>query len=409
MTISLPLRRALLAMLPLGMIAGAAPAPASASAATTPEILWSSPLQVPVYATPRVSDGHIYVTSTQSTGPNVFALDAANGSIAWRYATSGAITISPTIGRTQVFVASDIGDTHFMRALDAKTGALVWQYTRNKPPECMCSHDAQASAGLLFAQTDGHSLYAFAPVGAMPSRRIWQFKGDGARLTTAATGSGLVVFGSANHDLYALDARTGAVAWTARTGYGFVAPPVIGQDVVVAGNRGGTIHAYDLATGKSLWSASTNGAIDHAAVIDGRTAYIVSDDRTVDAFDLKTGHPLWQHTMADYATATPLIDASLIKAGAVIVANRAGDLLALNAATGKPIWQTTLGGTPFSAPMPWHGDIVLKIGDHAVAAYAVSTGRPVWRYDSAAVVTDPIATAVGVTLATSGGRVLTLR
>jgi outer membrane protein assembly factor BamB len=173
-------------------------APIAWASFPTPHVVWSAELKAPVYAAPRVGGGQIYVTSTQSVGPNVFALDARTGRIDWRYATSGAITISPTIGSTQVFVASDIGDTHFMRALDAKTGALVWQYTRNKPPECMCSHDAHVGGGLLFAQTDGHSLYAFAPVGAMPSQRIWQFKGDGARLTDPVTSAGLVLFGSAD-------------------------------------------------------------------------------------------------------------------------------------------------------------------------------------------------------------------
>jgi outer membrane protein assembly factor BamB len=378
--------------------------PCLASASPAPDIVWSAKLGAPVYAAPRHSGGQIYVTSTQSTGPNVFALDAHSGAIKWRYATSGAITVAPTVGTTQVFVASDIGDTHFMRALDAKTGALVWQYTRNKPPECMCSHDAHVGNGLLFAQTDGHSLYAFAPVGAIPSQRIWQFKGDGARLTDPVTSDGLVLFGSANHSLYALDAKTGAVRWTAQTGYGFVAAPVVAGGIAIAGNRGGTVHAYAVATGKPAWNFATAGAIDQPAVIRGDRVYVVSEDRTVYALGLKTGHPLWQHRLADYALSAPVL-----AGGAAIVADRAGDLLALDDATGKTIWRTVLAGTPLSRPILWHEDVVLKIGDHMVAAYAASTGASAWDYTTKAVVTDPVATSAGIALATSGGRVLTVR
>jgi len=378
--------------------------PCLASASTPPDIAWSTRLGEPIYAAPRFSAGQIYVTSTQSTGPNVFALDARSGTIRWRYATSGSITVAPTVGTTQVFVASDIGDTHFMRALDAKTGSLVWQYTRNKPPECMCSHDAHVGNGLLFAQTDGHSLYAFAPVGAMPSQRIWQFKGDGARLTDPVTSAGLVLFGSADHDLYALDAKTGAVRWTARTGYGFVAAPVIAGGIAIAGNRGGTVHAYAVATGKPAWNFATTGAIDQPAVIQGDRVFVVSEDRTVYALDLKTGHPLWQHSLADYGLSAPVL-----AGGAAIVADRAGDLVALDDTTGKTIWRTVLAGTPFSRPILWRNDLVLKIGDHIVAAYAASTGAPTWDYTTRAVVTDPVATPDGIALATSGGQVLTVR
>ncbi len=247
----------------------------------SPEIKWSSLVGHPVYATPRYRDGRVYLTTTQSQGPNVFALNAANGTIIWRYATAGAVTVSPTVGKSQVFVASDIGATHFMRALNAKDGALVWQYTRTQPPQCMCSHNATVGANLVFAQTDGHDLYAFAPMGNMPSRRLWQFKSDGARLTQPVTAQGLVVFGSADDDLYALDATKGARRWIAKTGYSFVAPPLVVNNQVIGGNRGGTVHAYALTTGKSLWSFATNGPIDFAPISRDSRVYVVSEDRHV--------------------------------------------------------------------------------------------------------------------------------
>ncbi len=303
-------------MLALGLT-GLMPGFASA-APDAPHNVWSTQIGVPVYAPLRISQKHVYLTSVQAEGPNVFALDNRTGKILWRYATGGAITIPPTVGKTQIFVASDIGNTHFMRALNAKTGALVWQYTRNKPPECMCSHDSHVDAGLLFSQTDGHNLYAFAPIGNIPSQRIWQFKGDGAKLTPPVASDGVVVFGSADHDVYALDAKTGAVRWIAKTGYGFVAQPVIVDHIVVIGNRGGNIHAYDLKTGKPLWSFPTNGPIDTKAVARGDTVYLASEDRNIYALTTKSGKLLWQSVMADYTNYAPVVTNS-----EVIAANRA--------------------------------------------------------------------------------------
>jgi outer membrane protein assembly factor BamB len=375
-----------------------------AQAAPAPKIAWSTALNVPVYMPPQAQDGSLFLTSMQPTGPNLFALDGQTGKLLWSYATQGAIGIPPTVGKTQVFVASDIGNTHFLRAIDTKTGFLIWQYTRNQPPECMCSQASILSGGMLFAQSDGHSLYAFEPSGAAPSKRLWQFPGNGAPLTSPVVAEGLVVFGSGDHNVYALDARTGKVKWTGTTGYVFTAAPAISDGVVVIGDQGGNIDGFDLKTGKSLWSFSA-GTIDVAAVIAGDSAYVVSEDHSVYALNITNGQQVWQYSMDDYAEFSPLLAGNL-----VIAANRAGQLVALDAKTGKLAWQTNLNGTPFSQPELWPAEnaVGLKIGDHAVGAFDVATGKALWLYNTPLVVTPPVVNGKNVDVVTSAGQVLAL-
>lgn len=375
-----------------------------AQAAPAPKIAWSAELNVPVYTALQARDGSLFLTSTQPNGPNLFALDGQTGKQLWNYATQGAIGIPPTVGTTQVFVASDIGNTHYLRAIDAKTGFLIWQYTRDQPPECMCSQASILSDGMLFAQSDGHSLYAFAPSGAAPSKRLWQFPGNGAPLTSPVVADGLVVFGSGDHHVYALDAKTGAVKWTGTTGYVFTADPAIGNGVVVIGDQGGNIDGFDLKTGKSLWSFPA-GTIDVAAVIAGNAAYLVSEDHSVYALNIANGQQVWQYSMDDYAEYAPLLAGDL-----VVAANRAGQLVALDATTGKLAWQTDLNGTPFSKPEFWPAEkaIVLKIGDHAVAAFDVATGKTLWLYETPLVVTPPVVNGKSVDVVTSAGQAIAL-
>jgi outer membrane protein assembly factor BamB len=379
--------------------------PGLAQAAPAPAIAWSTALNVPVYTAPQAADGRLYLTSMQPTGANVFALNGGDGKILWPFATQGAVAIPPTIGRNQVFVASDIGNTHYLRAIDAKTGALIWAYTRNQPPECMCSQASILSGNMLFAQSDGHSLYAFAPDGAAPSKRLWQFAGDGAPLTSPVVADGLVVFGSGDHNVYALNAQTGKTVWTGSTGYVFTADPVISNGVVIIGDQGGNFDGFDLKTGKSLWSTAANAAIDNAAAVRAGTAYLVSEDHNVYALDIKTGNQLWTYTMDDYAPFAPVLAGNL-----VIAANRAGQLIALNTATGKPAWQTDLAGTPFSQPILWPQEnaVVLKVGDHEIAAFNTTTGKTLWRYNTNAVVTSPVPLGHNIAVATSTGEVMAL-
>lgn len=377
----------------------------AAHAGTMPRTVWSTQIKVPVYNTPQQLDGRIYLTSAQSDGPNIFALNGATGAVLWSFATKGSIVIPPTVEDSQLFVASDVGDTHFMRAINTENGALIWEYTRNQPPECMCSYKSTLTGGLLFAQTDGHSLYAFQPRGQAPSRRAWSFEGDGALLTKPVSAEGIVVVGSSDRNVYGLDAETGKTIWTQTTGYAFTADPVIVNGVVVIGDQGGNIDGFDLKTGKQLWSITAGGAIDEAAAVEGKTAFIVSEDRNVYAVDVTNGHTLWQYAMDDYAEHAPLVENNL-----VLVDNRAGHLIGLDAAKGHAVWQTNLEGTPFSAPIAWNAEkaVVLKIGDHAIAAFDIASGKENWRYRTDAVVTLPVVSGGDVDLATSQGDVMAL-
>jgi outer membrane protein assembly factor BamB len=376
-----------------------------AHAASAPQTVWSTALNVPVYNTPQVHDGQVYLTSMQSDGPNVFAIDGHTGKPLWSFSTKGAIAIPPTVGATQVFISSDVGATHYMRAIDAKTGALIWKYTRDQPPECMCGYQSTLTGGLLFAQTDGHSLYAFEPSGAAPSKRVWSFDGDGALLTKPAAAEGVVVVGSSDRNVYGLDARTGQTLWHETTGYAFTANPVIQDGVVIIGDQGGNIDGFDLKTGKSLWNVGASGAIDEAAVTKGKIAYVVSEDHNVYALDITNGETVWQYAMDDYAEHPPILVDDL-----VVIDNRAAQLIGLDAAKGSVAWRTELDGTPFSPPVALRNGkaVVLKIGDHEIGAFDTRSGKPVWTYGTKAVVTLPIVIGDRVDVATSIGTVLAL-
>ncbi|MDA8114674.1 MAG: outer membrane protein assembly factor BamB family protein [Acidithiobacillus sp.] len=378
------------------------PIAASAAISAAP-IQWTADVHAPIYNIPRVADGTVYVSTAQAKGPNVFAVK--EGKVLWRFATEGAIQMPVSLGGAQVFVASDVGDIHFMRAIDAKTGALIWDYTRHEPPECMCSHVTHYIQHLLFAETDGHSLYAFYPVGKIPDHRLWTFVGDGAKLTPPVLADSTVIFGSADHNVYGLVDNTGKIRWQQKTGYAFVAQPAVWEHTVILGNRGGTVHAYSTTTGKPLWNFTTNGPIDTAALIWHDWAFVASGagGRGVYALSAKTGKQIWYTQMTDYTAYPPVMARQTL-----IVASRDGHLLGLAAKTGKVLWRSNLHGVPLSQPVLWQGVAVLKVNDHQVMAFNAQSGRPVWTYHSKDVVTSPVPEGDRVYVGTSGGAVVAI-
>jgi len=368
----------LVAILMMPLVSAAAAAPAV-------HIKWAVNLGAPVYNTPRVHDGVVFVDSAQPNGPNVFAV--RDGKILWRFATGGAIQMPLTVGRSQVFVASDIGTTHFMRALSTRTGMVIWDYTRSQPPQCMCSHVKHYMGKLLFAQTDGHSLYVFNPESNIPARRLWKFQGDGARLTAPVLAGDRVIFGSADHCVYGLNRQTGTLRWKQATGYAFVARPAISGDIAILGNRGGTVHAYNSTTGKPLWSFATNGPIDTASVIYHGMAFIASGagDRGIYALNCTTGKQIWYLPMADYTDYSPVIVQNVL-----IVASRDGTASGIDPESGKILWSKNLHGVPFSEPVINGDAVVIKVDDHRLLNIAAETGEIVWAFHTSAVITGPV-------------------
>ncbi len=377
--------------------------PAIAFAATSAPIQWTVDIHAPIYNIPRVSGGTVYLDTAQAHGPNVFAVK--DGKVLWRFATDGTIQMPVSLGGDQVFVASDIGNTHFMRAIDAKTGALIWDYTRHEPPECMCSHITHYIQHLLFAQTDGHSLYAFYPLGNIPDHRLWRFAGDGAKLTAPIVADSTVVFGSADHSVYGLAAKTGRIRWQQKTGYAFVAQPAIWNSAVILGNRGGTVHAYAITTGKPQWSFATNGPIDSPVLIWHDRAFVASGpgDRGIYALSAETGKQIWYTRMVDYTPYAPIMAGQTL-----IVASRDGHLLGFSAETGKVLWQADLHGVPMSQPTLWRGNVMLKVDDHRISAFDAKNGHLMWSYASKAVVTAPVPEKHHIYVGTSTGMLVSI-
>lgn len=176
---------------------------------------------------------------------------------------------------------------------------------------------------------------------------------------------------------------TPKIAWQINPGYRDGGPMVLAGGVLITGNingDGGTF-GYDAATGKRLWSVP--GHLVGGLTVDGGSAYAVNNEgggkpRRLSKIDVKTGRALW--TFADPEIggdeATPLA-----ADGRVYVAGR-HLLLALDAASGKLVWQhkdcdiadggLALAGGVLYVAAQLAGD------KNNFAALEAASGKPVW-------------------------------
>ena len=184
----------------------------------------------------------------------------------------------------------------------------------------------------------------------------WGFESGDLYTSSPAWSDGLVVFGSGDGQVYAVDDGSGAVRWRFGTGGRVRSSPAIANGRVYVGSMDGTLYALRLEDGRELWRFDTEGhglrsgdfGFDRRtiqsspAVADGRV-FVGSRDGFLYAVDAASGRLLWRvdHQMS-WVNTSPAVAGDLVFAGssderflqAVDVWHREGTLEGDHRATG---------------------------------------------------------------------------
>ena len=96
---------------------------------------------------------------------------------------------------------------------------------------------------------------------ASEGRLNWNYMTKGAVYSSPAAGDGIVYVGSYDHNVYALNARTGAKVWNYTTGSVVYSSSLVANGIVYVGSGGGTIYALNATTGTKMWSYDTGGPV----------------------------------------------------------------------------------------------------------------------------------------------------
>jgi len=287
----------------------------------------------------------------------------------WKFATKGKVVSSPAVVGSTVYVGS--GD-HALYALDAATGALRWRYRTGGPVD---SSPAVADGIVYIVSRDGN-LHA---VDAVSGDGRWKFATGGERRFTApgihgaiprtetmpdpfdtflsspAVVAGIVYFGSGDHHVYAVDAKTGTLRWRHPTGNVVHATPAVSGGIVYVGSWDRNLYALDARTGGLIWKFETGDDTDiynqvgiaSSAAVSGDTVYFGCRDGHLYAVDIRSGALKWAHdTRKGWVIASPAVTH-----GVVYFPTSDGQRFkALDATTGAPIHDVANKAVSFSSP-----------------------------------------------------------
>lgn len=207
------------------------------------DVEWYRPIEayIPQNVQIIASNGLLYI----STSDGLYALNAANGSVAWRFDTEMPLGHSPTVANNVVYVG---GYDRKLHALDASSGTYLWSFD-----EALAGYDTNplvVDGKVILGNQDGYMYAIGAHNTSEAGQLIWKFKAGGPIRLSAAYNNGVVYFAANDNYGYALNVHTGQLIWKSSRLPGEQYQsywPVIYQDKVIFSGTPG--YRYDLDPG----------------------------------------------------------------------------------------------------------------------------------------------------------------
>lgn len=224
-----------------------------------------------------------------------------------------------------------------------------------------------------------------------PPHRVWTFATRGPMTGSPAIAGSVVLAGSADSTLYALDLHTGAVLWTARTGGPVKSTPCVRSGRVYLNCGDGSFRCFALETGRQIWEFRTGGErvyepygyadyYQSSPVVEGELLFAGSGDGCVYALDARSGTLRWKYSTGDVVHSTPAVDGDRVYAGSFD-----GSVVALKRETGELLWRFKTVGHRFfpkgevqGSPVAGNGLVYVGARDYNIYAIDREKGYCHW-------------------------------
>ena len=319
-----------------------------------------------------------------ATDTTAFALDATSGKRLWSRRLAGRfeqfIAIAPVVDRGRVYVSTQgfpPGGRGALYALSAETGRIVWRFQTIKLP---WSHPAASGGG-----------GAWNPVSVDEHGNVYAgISNPGPWGGSSAYPNGGVFPGPALYtdSLVVLDGASGRLLWYDQVtphdvrDYDFQVSPILatvdGRRAVFGAGKGGLVVAWDRTAHTRLWSRRRGHPSERS-----RTAARAADARSARGC---SGVSLTPMAYAAGRLFVPVVE--LCSRESAVTTKNAfarppsqgkGTVYALDAATGKTVWQAHLGSAPFGCATVARDAVIVPTYDGRVVAFAAADGRTLWR------------------------------
>lgn len=175
----------------------------------TGSLVWKKFLGSSIHATPILHNGTVIAGTWKG---DMVALNVADGSERWRFATGGSGVMvgmqgSPVLGNNQLYFGSRNGIAY---ALDATTGKEIWKHVSG---ESWLVGTPVLKDGLVFHTSS--DTYLVLALDTKTGNPVFQFKANGYLFSSPAIAGDQLYVGDFTGQLYSLSIASHAKKWSA--------------------------------------------------------------------------------------------------------------------------------------------------------------------------------------------------
>lgn len=316
----------------------------------------------PVIASVVVADGVAYVPNDSGS---LLALDPLSGDLIWDVEIGDA-EASVVVSSDTVFA---VGSDGTVTAHDRESGAIVWTsqlggFTRSSPI---------LTRGRLVVAVD-ETLVTLDP---STGDRIESLRLETPTISSPAVADEIIVLGTASNQVFFMSGDPLEIASFdfgeisgELTVYaaGVAATPAVADGVVYVGSTGGAFAALGLDA-SPLWQVELGSPIYGSAAVGGELVYVATAAGQLLALDRATGTQRWVTELGDASYASPVLVGQ-----ALLITAESGVLFAFDAVDGELRWEFLVGESGnYMASTPAVVDSVVILGSNDGSIVSLDT------------------------------------
>ncbi len=279
--------------------------------ARTGELKWKFRTGGPMAGSPNVYKEKVYFLS-QGDDSHFYCLNAKTGELVWKfYCRYGGVSCPIFLNGNVLFTSTD----QYLYCLNADNGEIVWKFFMDLKAittPCIVNEKGGMIAGMKMpgpVTCKKGSILVGSETGKFYSlnfdgEKQWEYQtGDRIQNCGATVYNKKIYFTSFDNNIYCLN-LDGNLIWRYTTGRSAMTTPEVADGVVYCGSADQNMYALDAETGQYLWSFHTGGLLFSSATYQNGKLYFGSWDGYIYCIDTEKKLLDWSFSTGSLAQST---------------------------------------------------------------------------------------------------------
>ena len=282
---------------------------------------------------------------------------------------SGPIIVTQDEGTTVYAAGIDVNVNGKLLAIDLATGKEKWNF---EVEDGFVASPAWQNGRLFVGDMLGN-LYCVDATGNLK----WKHETQGQINSGANFYKSLVLWGSEDATLYALDQNTGKLQWKHSVEDQIQCGATVVEDRCFLAGCDSKFHIIDLEAGNEADAVEIGSPTGVTPAVLGQNVLFGSEEGSF--FSIDFGAPKINWTWSDPKGATPIRSSAAVTEGFVVFGARNRKVVALNPDTGDLLWQTTVKAKVDASPIIAGDRVYACSTDGRLYTLDLQTGKILWQ------------------------------